>query len=520
MIHLSKLTHFSSALMTFVFAQIFLLNCEVGYGAQANDDKSEARVFDDQMEMRFYEGMRRIYEACAIEGTLENCEFLGNIEAISIESISPHEFGESLGAGGLSDVGGRSEVGPRHWSEMREHRFDRAGHAFESSFKEEISVRDFRSQINFDKSDARLNLSGLGHGLGSSKLNFKSFQSIASFESSLLSEPLDISAFDSRLDDEALKTIEEFSGYLEANAESSEVFDLRASPSKMSSGLLAYARDSGFQVGIETGARVAIGLTPVVGDLADAFELGSGRDFLTYEKLGSFDRALAGLGLIVGSGILYREGLASLGRLANSSFIGAQRLIDRALSSSFAKRFLNDEGRAKLRYNFAYLGSRKMAYSAAATVAEIRARGGFGQSELLEFHNFWDAKVSKQLKERIGDTFLKGECVSIRPKAGEKFYRIGLAQGAFWSRLPPQSQMQSMSDLAMKNKWGPADSWKNFDEVWELTVPDGANWRAYEGLAASQGGYQAGGYVQVLFEPEFHRSELFEESLKRVDYGD
>ncbi|MGA0164654.1 MAG: hypothetical protein ACO3LE_10505, partial [Bdellovibrionota bacterium] len=284
MIHLSKLTHFSSALMTFVFAQIFLLNCEVGYGAQANDDKSEASSVSVADSLDGIDP-ERLHEGVAIDQNGQMIPWSPGAEASGFvhsngdlwigpmkalnelfygfevwKDIGPGELipnGHGVGTGGLSDVGGRSEVGPRHWSEMREHRFDRAGHAFESSFKEEISVRDFRSQINFDKSDARLNLSGLGHGLGSSKLNFKSFQSIASFESSLLSEPLDISVFDSRLDDEALKTIEEFSGYLEANAESSEVFDLRASPSKMSSGLLAYARDSGFQVGIETGARVA-----------------------------------------------------------------------------------------------------------------------------------------------------------------------------------------------------------------------------------------------------------------------
>ena len=56
----------------------------------------------------------------------------------------------------------------------------------------------------------------------------------------------------------------------------------------------------------ETMLRAGIGFTPAVNDVADLYELFSGKDFITGEHLSPLERSLSGLGLIAGSGNGYR----------------------------------------------------------------------------------------------------------------------------------------------------------------------------------------------------------------------
>jgi hypothetical protein len=53
-------------------------------------------------------------------------------------------------------------------------------------------------------------------------------------------------------------------------------------------------------------ARVGVGFTPVIGDVADLYELLTGKDFLNADKLTWGERLLSGIGLIAGSGTGYR----------------------------------------------------------------------------------------------------------------------------------------------------------------------------------------------------------------------
>jgi hypothetical protein len=52
--------------------------------------------------------------------------------------------------------------------------------------------------------------------------------------------------------------------------------------------------------------RVAIGSMPVIGDVIDVYELVSGKDFFTGEKLSAFERALSAFGVLIGSGSAFR----------------------------------------------------------------------------------------------------------------------------------------------------------------------------------------------------------------------
>lgn len=53
--------------------------------------------------------------------------------------------------------------------------------------------------------------------------------------------------------------------------------------------------------------RLGIGFTPIVGDVADLYELLTGNDFVSGKQLSANDRILSGLGLIAGSGAAFRN---------------------------------------------------------------------------------------------------------------------------------------------------------------------------------------------------------------------
>gem|GEM_PF-2312163 len=56
----------------------------------------------------------------------------------------------------------------------------------------------------------------------------------------------------------------------------------------------------------ESMLRIGIGFTPGVNDVADLYELFTGKDFLTGNNLSAFERSLSGVGVIAGSGQGYR----------------------------------------------------------------------------------------------------------------------------------------------------------------------------------------------------------------------
>ena len=65
---------------------------------------------------------------------------------------------------------------------------------------------------------------------------------------------------------------------------------------------------------LETGADWATALTPGVNDLRDLYELTNGKDLISGEELSTIDRAVAGAGLVLGSGAVYRKTIDALAR--------------------------------------------------------------------------------------------------------------------------------------------------------------------------------------------------------------
>lgn len=86
------------------------------------------------------------------------------------------------------------------------------------------------------------------------------------------------------------------------DSERKDVQDVGVNP-RPSSGLLGDLEKLLF----ETMLRAGIGFTPVVNDVADLYELFSGKDFVTGETLSPLERSLSGLGLLAGSGSGYRH---------------------------------------------------------------------------------------------------------------------------------------------------------------------------------------------------------------------
>jgi hypothetical protein len=71
----------------------------------------------------------------------------------------------------------------------------------------------------------------------------------------------------------------------------------------------------------------------------------------------------------------------------------------------------------------------------------------------------------------------------IAPQPGETFIRWGNAEGSWWARVPPESNFQSMIDLAILYEWN------KWDRISYFTVPkSGVPWTFFEGYAGSQAG--------------------------------
>lgn len=107
----------------------------------------------------------------------------------------------------------------------------------------------------------------------------------------------------------------------------------------------------------ESMLRLGIGFTPGVNDVADIYELFSGKDFLTGNKLSYFERALSGVGVIAGSGQAYRYANRVLN--APAKYLpefekGIERIGGKALEKIEVNTAKNSLGNSKLRHAKSY----------------------------------------------------------------------------------------------------------------------------------------------------------------------
>jgi len=216
-----------------------------------------------------------------------------------------------------------------------------------------------------------------------------------------------------------------------------------------------------------------IGLGLLLGDVADLYEVVTFRDILTQEKLDWGGWAMSVAGLVIGNGQLYRGALKGGGKALEG--------IDKSIVDPL--------------------------------ISGLKRNGFFGESKIGKtfFGHFEHGPLAAG---RVEDTFRSGIYTEILPAPNEKFYRWGSANGSFWSRTPPRSQLDGMHGLAIHPDWG------DFNKISVLEIPFGSNFRAYEGAAANQGGklgtFFAGGGNQVYFEKAVVDSSLFNSSVKTM----
>jgi hypothetical protein len=115
-------------------------------------------------------------------------------------------------------------------------------------------------------------------------------------------------------------------------------------------------------------SRVAVGNLPVVGDAMDLYEAIAGQDFFTGEKLTPTQRALAALGVLVGSGKTYRETADAMRSMAHSVEEGAE--IERSVNK--AEQFFEKEANTAK----AFEPDIQLPQSVGARVADLDLGGG------------------------------------------------------------------------------------------------------------------------------------------------
>ncbi|MBL7542629.1 MAG: glycohydrolase toxin TNT-related protein [Bdellovibrionaceae bacterium] len=226
----------------------------------------------------------------------------------------------------------------------------------------------------------------------------------------------------------------------------------------------------------QTMARLGIGFTPLVNDVADIYELLTGKDFISGNQLSYLDRTLAGVGVIAGSSASYRY--------AKRAIFSPAEFVD-----DFAK------GLSAISQKAAHLDLKTLANSesalARATTKAESFKNNIGELkesvDLLKRNN-----VERSSRREVMEAFDQGSKVTTYSK-DTKVYRYSLdgvtAERGRW--VTPTKVSNPQVELALPN----GGSYK----VTEWTVPQGTE--VIEGLVAPKFGQPGGGRQIFLPDP-------------------
>jgi hypothetical protein len=224
----------------------------------------------------------------------------------------------------------------------------------------------------------------------------------------------------------------------------------------------------------ETMARLGIGFTPVVNDIADLFELLTGKDFLNGNPLSPFDRTLSGFGVVAGSGATYR--------FAKRAIYAPTRYIDDFSSG------LKKIGKSDIPLGTRELAEAERPLGAANEIARnARNLKKYGALATGPLHNIVEGKGT------VADTFRSSSYEGYKNRKSIPLYRVqstphstGKKLGSYWTREKPLGPLQSQIDSALDPEF------KNSAKHWiKIVVPEGE--MIYEGRAAAQKGLVGGG---------------------------
>jgi Pre-toxin TG len=236
--------------------------------------------------------------------------------------------------------------------------------------------------------------------------------------------------------------------------------------------------------------RMGVGFTPVLSDVADIYEVLTGKDFVSGHELTSGERVLSGIGIMAGGGDGYRW-------------------TERAMAApeEYAARFEND---------FAHVAEKEISLSQVnreeigsfLSQSENEATDLAGRAtNVRRFNPTTEEGPLSLLKSDntpVADTFRSSTYIQYNNVNPETVYRVQTNSypegpvGRYWTRTKPEGPLQSTIDSALDSEY------KNDATHWiEAQIPPGQT--LYEGAAAAQRGLVGGGdqiYIQN-FNPDW-----------------
>ncbi len=224
----------------------------------------------------------------------------------------------------------------------------------------------------------------------------------------------------------------------------------------------------------ETMLRLGIGFTPGLNDVADIFELMSGKDFLTGEKLSLFERVLSGVGVIAGSGQAYRYA-------------------NRAINSP--AKYLPEFEKGIERVSGRVVGSLEM--------KEVQSTIQSGRGKINEISNFYELKqATKFLKdERILSADRRNIIEAFRSETSVKVLANDTKVYRYWQEGVTAERGHWVTTLNTSNPVKDlALPVEGVYKTIEWVVPKGT--KVIDGLTAPKFGKPGGGHQMWLSSPE------------------
>lgn len=219
----------------------------------------------------------------------------------------------------------------------------------------------------------------------------------------------------------------------------------------------------------ESMARLGIGFTPLVNDVADLYELLTGKDFVSGDSLSALDRALSGVGVVIGSGAGYRY---------------AKRAINSPVEyvDEFSRGLGTAAGRPVDLNTVALQTSEKLLVDATQKSEPLKRNLSSLKDSLVLLK---ENGASRSNRRRIIEAFTPNTTVKTLTEDAKvyRYYKVGeTGERGRW--VTKQKVPNPSSELALP-KDGPY-------EIKEWTIPKGQ--KVIEGLASPQFGKPGGGH--------------------------
>jgi hypothetical protein len=255
-----------------------------------------------------------------------------------------------------------------------------------------------------------------------------------------------------------------------------------------------------------------VGLFPVVAVARDMTEFVTGRNFWTLQPLTMTERGIALAGVMtagmVSTGYKVLAGVEQVVEI-EQEVAPAVRVAKEVQDTAEALRGVGADAShyvKTLKENVQSARSAEEQISVLKTSldeARVAIEQGkpFGRSKIGKtYYGNHELGPIKEMKDV--SSFSGAKYTAIKPQAGEMFFCVQSEFGAYWSRIKPSSQIQLMSEGAVHPYWN------RFENIFELTIPEGMNLEFYEGTAANQSGSQLIRGVDDRFLETYHLEPL------------